>query len=389
MKYKRVFLIVTDSLGCGFLPDSSKYDDFGSNTFMHIWDAKPDMKIPNLLRLGIQNVIFNTNNECISAYGKCAELSIGKDTLTGHYEMMGIKTEKPFLTFTDTGFPKDLIEEIEFQTGYKVIGNIAASGTEIIKYLGEEHMKTKSLIVYTSSDSVLQIACHEEIFGLQELYNVCETVREICLKPKWKVARIIARPFIGTNKNDFVRTSNRHDYALTPPKKTTLDYLKENNINVIGLGKISDIYTGCGITESIKTISNDDGMDKLLNIIGTNFNEGLYFINLVDFDSLYGHRRDTLGYAKAIEDFDIKLSPVLEQLKDDDLLIITADHGNDPTWKGTDHTREYVPLIVYNKHLKSINLGIRETFADIGQTIAENFNVQKQDIGTSFLKDLK
>ncbi|MGM9971706.1 MAG: phosphopentomutase [Anaeroplasmataceae bacterium] len=388
MEYKRVFLIVADSLGVGYLNDAYKYNDEGSNTLLHILENNKNLELNNLKKLGLYNLIYDKKTEAIGSYGKCKELSNGKDTLTGHYEIMGLLVKEPFMTFTDTGFPKELIEKLEKETGYKVIGNCSASGTEIIKDLGEEHIKTKALIVYTSSDSVLQIACHEKYFGLEELYRVCNIARKICLEPKWKVARIIARPFIGEKSSEFVRTSNRHDYALDPFDTMTLDNLSKNNIDVYAFGKISDIYNNRGITKSIKTTSNLDGINKYIDYIKNNDKKGLYFINLVDFDSLWGHRRNVIGYGNALAEFDAKIPIIIDSLKDDDLLIITADHGNDPTWSGTDHTREYTPLLVYNKNLKSHDLGIRESFADIGESIAENFKVSKQKIGKSFLEEL-
>lgn len=387
-KYKRIFLIVADSVGCGFLPDSVLYNDQGSNTLLHILENCKDLSLPNLKKLGLYNIIYNKNDEVLGSYGKCKEISKGKDTLTGHYEIMGLLVKEPFMTFTDTGFPDELIKKIEEETGYEIIGNYSASGTEIIKDLGPTHIKTKKLIVYTSSDSVLQIAAHEKYFGLEELYRVCEITRKICLDPRWKVARIIARPFLGETVDDFYRTPNRHDYSLEPFDIMTLDNLKQNNIDVVSFGKINDIYNARGITKAIKTNSNLDGLNKYIESIKKDHNKGLYYINLVEFDSLWGHRRNVIGYANALKEFDEKIPEILENMLDDDLLIITADHGNDPTWKGTDHTREYTPLLVYSKNIKSKDLKIRETFADIGQTIASNFDVEKQKIGTSFLEEI-
>ncbi len=393
MKFKRVFTIVMDSVGCGTAPKSKDYNDEGANTIGHIAKYCNGITLPTLESFGygnLTNIIgVKPNASAIAYYGKEDELSTGKDTMTGHFEIMGVLTTKPFKTFTDTGFPKELIAELEEKTGHKVIGNCAASGTEIIKELGEEHLKTKAMIVYTSADSVLQIACHEEAFGLEELYRCCKIAREICMKPEYLVGRIIARPFIGTNKDNFKRTPNRHDYALSPSKKTTLDYLKESGYDVISIGKISDIYNNCGITESNRTVSNHDGMTKMINFCKNRDFKGICYANLVDFDALYGHRRDPIGYKKALEEFDNDLSELIPLLKDDDLLLITADHGNDPTWTGTDHTREYVPIFAYNKNLKGGNLGVRDSFADLGQTIAENFDVTRQTIGKSFLESLK
>ena len=390
--YKRIFLIVADSVGCGTAPLSYKFGDDGANTIGHISEVCNGINLPTLESMGYGNItdiigVKKIDNP-IAYYGKMDELSNAKDTMAGHWEMMGIETKTPFVTFTDTGFPKELIEELEAKTGYKVIGNKAASGTEIIKELGEEHIKTKAMIVYTSADSVLQIACHEKYFGLDELYRVCKIAREICMKDEYKVGRVIARPFIGENSLDFKRTANRHDYALSPTGKTVLDSLKENNYDVISIGKIFDIFNGMGLTESNRTVSNHDGMEKIIDIIKNRDFKGLCFLNLVDFDALYGHRRNSIGYKDALEEFDRDLNEMIRYLKQDDLIIITADHGNDPTWRGTDHTREYVPLIVYNGLGKG-NLGTRKTFSDIGETIAENFNLESTTIGKSFLKEIE
>ncbi len=294
-----------------------------------------------------------------------------------------------YKTFYKNGFPKELIDEPDEKTGHKVIGNYAASGTEILKELGEEHIKTGAMIVYTSADSVLQIACHEEYFGLDELYRCCEIAREICMKPEWMVGRIIARPFLGKTKDTFKRTTNRHDYALSPTSRTTLDELKDKGYSVVSIGKIKDIFNGCGITDAYKNLSNHNGMEHAFSVAKQDFT-GLVFSNLVDFDALYGHRRDPKGYHDAIEEFDTDLKTLMNLLNDDDLLMVTADHGNDPTWSGTDHTREYVPILVWGKKLKGGNLGTRQSFADIGATIAENFNVKAPEvIGKSFLSELK
>jgi phosphopentomutase len=307
--------------------------------------------------------------------------------MTGHWEFMGIHTKVPFKTFTDTGFPKELIDELEQKTGHKVIGNISASGTEILKDLGEEHLKTGAMIVYTSADSVLQIACHEEVFGLDELYRCCEIAREICMKEEYMVGRIIARPFLGESSDTFYRTTNRHDYALSPTDVTTLDNLKAKGYDVISIGKINDIFNTMGITEAYKTKSNHHGMEIACELAAKDF-IGLCFSNLVDFDALYGHRRDVEGYKRALEEFDSDLGKLIPLLGENDLLIVSADHGNDPTWKGTDHTREYVPVLVYSKGLNGGDLGVRKSFADIGQTIALNFGVKEHKIGESFLGDL-
>lgn len=393
-KFKRVFVIIMDSVGAGEAPDSYKYNDQGANTLKHASYSKNNFNVDLLAKMGIGNItdINNTKpvDKPIASFGKMQEISVGKDTLTGHWEIMGLEVKHPFPSFTDHGFPKELIEELEKKSGHKFIGNYAASGTEIIKVLGEEHMKTKALIVYTSADSVLQIAANEQICPIDELYRVCQIARDITLDHKeWMVGRIIARPFIGDKPENFVRTTNRHDYAVSPFGKTVLENLKDNNYDVIAVGKINDIFNGVGITESYKTKSNANGMDITTEIAKKDFN-GLCFVNLVDFDSMYGHRRNPIGYATCIEEFNNKLKDLINYLTDDDLLILTADHGNDPIHPGTDHTREYVPLIAYSKAItEPNNLGIRKTFADISATIAENFNIDKTNIGTSFLKELK
>lgn len=392
-KYKRIFVIVMDSLGVGEANDAFKYNDLGTNTLKHLSYAKKDFHAPTLEKLGIGNITDVNNvkktNTPLASYGKMEEVSVGKDTLTGHWEMMGLKVDTPFPSFTETGFPQELITELENKTGHQFIGNIAASGTEIIKDLGERHLKTKELIIYTSADSVLQIACNEDIFPIEEQYRVCEIARKITLsKKEWMVGRIIARPFIGNCKENFVRTPKRHDYAVNPFGKTVLETLKENDYSVISVGKIADIFNGVGITESHKSKNNDEGMDISIKLLKKDFT-GLCFVNLVDFDALYGHRRDALGYAQCVESFDKKINLFVERLNSDDLLIITADHGNDPTHTGSDHTRENVPLLVYSKNIiNTKDLGIRKTFADIGCTIADNFNIQKPIIGKSFLNEI-
>ena len=384
--YKRIFLIVLDSVGIGAAKDSLKFGDIGTNTFGHtVQRTKVDL--PGFKKLGYFNLLDNTDFDTISYYTKAEEISNGKDTLTGHLEMMGVITEVPFKTFLNTGFPSELIKEIERISGRKVIGNIAASGTEIIKQLGEEQMRTGSLIVYTSADSVLQIAAHEEIIPLEELYDICSKVREITKKEEWKVGRIIARPYIGT-PGHFERTPNRHDYALNPASKTTLDYLKEAGYDVISIGKISDVFNNCGITKSMKTKDNLDGIEKIKETLKTSFN-GLCFANLNDYDSKYGHRRDVEGYAKALKEFDNHLDEILDLINDDDLLIITADHGNDPTYIGTDHTRENIPVVFYSKNFKDPKrLKNLKTFSSIGATISDNFNV-KIPHGESILNELQ
>ncbi len=387
-RFKRIFLVVLDSVGIGQAKDAFLFNDLEANTLLHTL-ISTNGTLPNLERMGLLDLIKKSkdNLKRDSYHMKASCISAGKDTLTGHLEMMGIKTEKPLKTFTETGFPKELIKELEVKTGRKVIGNISASGTAIIEQLGEEHMKTGSIIVYTSADSVLQIAAHEEVIPLQELYKICEIAREITLKDEWKVGRIIARPFIGTPGN-FIRTSNRHDYALDPPGKTILDELKETSLDVIAIGKISDIFNNRGITKSIKTKDNLDGIEKIKNTMQEDFT-GLCFANLNDFDSKYGHRRDPIGYMKALKEVDDNINSLKDNLNMDDLLIITADHGNDPTFKGTDHTREMTPVLVYNKNFKTPSLlEDLETFADIGSTIAENFNI-KIIMGKSFLEKLK
>lgn len=392
--YKRIFCIVIDSVGCGEAPESYKYGDKGVNTLKHLSYSKKDFYIQTLESLGIGNITDINNTKVLenplASFGKCHELSVGKDTLTGHFEIMGLKVMKSFPSFTENGFPKELIDTLEKESGHKFIGNIAASGTEIIKDLGERHLSTGEIIIYTSADSVLQLAANENVIPIEELYRVCEIARKITLdNPDWMVGRIIARPFIGDNKNNFTRTPRRHDYAVKPFGKTVLDILKENNFDVISVGKIRDIFDGEGITESNKIVSNHDGMEKTINIAKDKDFNGLCFVNLVDFDALYGHRRNPIGYAECLEEFDKDLSSLLKYLKEDDLLIICADHGNDPTHTGTDHTREYVPLLVYNKDIKGINLGTRDSFADIGSTICDNFNLKSTGIGVSFLDKIK
>ncbi len=385
--FKRIFLIVLDSVGIGEADDAYRFGDHNVNTFGHTVE-KTNIELPNFKKLGYFNLLNNQDDPTISYYTKAIEKSNGKDTLTGHLEMMGVITEKPFKTFLTTGFPNELIEEIEKISGRKVIGNKAASGTEIIKELGEEQLKTGSLIVYTSADSVLQIAAHEEIIPLDELYEICKKVRVITSKEEWKVGRIIARPYIGTNKDNFTRTSNRHDYALDPAHKTVLDNLKESNYDVISIGKISDIFNNCGITEINRTKDNLDGINKIKEKINQDFT-GLCFANLNDYDMKYGHRRDVVGYANALKEFDNHLPEILELLKDDDLFIITADHGNDPTYVGTDHTRENIPVVLYSKKFTNPNrLNNFNTFADIGALIADNFKVTAP-VGDSILDELK
>ncbi len=384
--FKRIFLIVLDSVGIGAAKDADKFHDEGTNTFGHTVE-RTKVELPNFKNLGYFNILNGTNEKTIAYFTKAEEVSNGKDTLTGHLEMMGVITEKPFKTFLNTGFPEELIRQIEEISGRKVIGNKAASGTEIIKELGEEQMKTGALIVYTSADSVLQIAAHEDVIPLEELYSICEKVRELTKKEEWKVGRIIARPYIGQPGN-FVRTPNRHDYALNPAHSTVLDSLHDQHYSVVAIGKISDIFNNCGITSSTKTKDNLDGIQKIKETIQSDFT-GLCFANLNDYDSKYGHRRDVEGYGKALKEFDNHLPEILSLLKEDDLLMITADHGNDPTFRGTDHTRENVPVIFYSKKFENPEqLPILKTYSDIGATIADNFNVNAPT-GTSVLERLK
>ena len=390
-KYNRIFLIVLDSLGIGAMADSEKFGDVGVNTFGHIWESQGGLEIPNLRRLGMGNLCGVTEDEAKGYARRLNEASNGKDTMTGHWEMMGLHITKPFLTFTEHGFPKELIDELEKRTGHKVIGNKSASGTEILEELGEEEIATGHMIVYTSADSVLQICGNEETFGLKELYRCCEIAREITMKDEWKVGRVIARPYVGKKKGEFVRTSNRHDYALKPYGRTALNALKDAGYDVISVGKIRDIFDGEGITESNKSKSSVHGMEQTIEIAERDFT-GLCFVNLVDFDALWGHRRNVKGYAEELERFDVKLGELLKVLREDDLLIITADHGNDPTYKGTDHTREQVMFVAYSPSMQgSGKLEDQDTFAVIGATIADNFGVQMPEgtIGTSLLAELK
>ncbi|MEK5173556.1 phosphopentomutase [Heyndrickxia sp. FSL W8-0496] len=389
--YKRIHLIVMDSVGIGEAPDAEKFDDKGADTFGHIAEKMNGLNMPNMGKLGLSNIRqiqgVEKANPPLAYYTKMQEASNGKDTMTGHWEIMGLNIETPFQVFPE-GFPAELINELEKKSGRKMIGNKPASGTEILDELGKEHMETGALIVYTSADSVLQIAAHEEIVPLEELYKICEIARELTLDEKYMVGRIIARPFVG-EPGHFTRTPNRHDYALKPFDRTVMNELKDSHYDVIALGKISDIYDGEGVTEAIRTKSNMDGMDKFIETFDKEFT-GLSFVNLVDFDALYGHRRDPIGYGKALEEYDARLPEVFEKMKDDDLLIITADHGNDPIHHGTDHTREYVPLLIYSKRFKEgKELPLRKTFADIGATVAENFQVTMPKYGTSFLKDIQ
>nr|WP_309544577.1 phosphopentomutase [Xianfuyuplasma coldseepsis] len=390
--FKRIFLIVIDSVGCGAQEDAHLFGDDGANTIGHIAEATGGIHLPNMEQLGYGNLTKIIGVPPIvdakGYYTKMREMSNGKDTMTGHWEIMGLKIVDPFITFTDTGFPQELLDELSKRTGRNIVGNKAASGTDIIEEFGEHQMKTGDLIVYTSADSVLQIAAHEEAVGLDELYKACEIARELTMKDEWKVGRIIARPFIGDKKGEFVRTANRHDYALRPFEPTAMNYLKDAGYDVVAFGKINDIYDGEGVTETYKQKSNRHGMENFIAYAAHDF-KGLAYLNLVDFDALYGHRRNPEGYKEALEEFDQQLGELQKQLNDDDLLIITADHGNDPTFEGTDHTREFVPLLVYSPSIQGGELPIRDTFADIGATISENFKTKQAQYGTSFLTKLQ
>lgn len=383
MKYQRIFVVVLDSLGIGEMPDAAAFNDHNVNTLGHIIDAAGTISAPTLESLGIGDLVdygFKIVEHPNSVTAKMSEASKGKDTMTGHWEMMGINTTVPFQTFTDTGFPQSLVDELSNATGYQFIGNYASSGTKILEVLGEQHMKDKSLILYTSNDSVLQIAAHEEIVPVPELYRVCEIARKICMKPEYFVGRIIARPFLGKDKNSFHRDIGaRHDIAVSPSNLTALDILKANNIPTIGVGKIGDIFNQQGINESHKTKSNVEGMNIITNIAKTGHTPGFYFVNLVEFDSEYGHRRNPSGYKACIEEFDVCLKKFIGEMKSDDLLIITADHGNDPTAPGSDHTREKVPFIAYSKKINNgTHIDERKTFADIGESVLYNFNLKKK-----------
>ena len=393
-KYKRIFTIVVDSLGVGALPDAADYGDAGTDTLGHISQRMDEFCIPNLRKLGLANLHPLKHVEAVERpmgyYTYLNEASAGKDTMTGHWEMMGLYITKPFKTFTETGFPQELIDELSQRTGRTIIGNKSASGTAILEELAEEEIATGHMIVYTSADSVLQICGNEETFGLEELYRCCEIAREITMKDEWKVGRVIARPYVGKKKGEFKRTSNRHDYALKPYGRTALNVLEEAGLDVISVGKIYDIFDGEGLTESNKSKSSVHGMEQTIEIAKRDF-EGLCYVNLVDFDALWGHRRNVAGYAKEIEKFDVKLGELLGLLKEDDLLIITADHGNDPTHTGTDHTREKTPFLAYSPSMEGYGkLEDAQTFAVIGATIADNFGLDMPEgtIGSSILGKL-
>ena len=392
MRFNRVFVIVLDSLGIGPMADSARFDDAGADTLGHISETVEHLDIPNLQRLGLANLKplkqVKPTEHPEGYFMAMNEASNGKDTMTGHWEMMGIRTDKPFITFTEHGFPKELIDELEKRCGRKIIGNKAASGTEILEELGEQEVNEGKLIVYTSADSVLQICGNEETMGLETLYHYCEIARELTMRDEWRVGRVIARPYVGKKRGEFKRTSNRHDYALKPTGPTAL---KDAGYDVISVGKINDIFVGEGITESNHSDSSVHGMQQTIDIAKRDF-KGLCFTNLVDFDALWGHRRNPVGYGEEIEKFDKKLGELLPLLREDDLLILTADHGNDPTYKGTDHTREQVPFIAYSpSDTESGKLDTSDTFAVIGATIADNFGVRMPEgtIGTSILDQIK
>ncbi|NGQ94657.1 phosphopentomutase [Brevibacillus sp. SYP-B805] len=389
-RFSRIFLIVLDSVGIGELPDAAQFDDTGAHTLGHIAERVPGFALPNLASFGLGNIAplhhVSPAETPRAHWGKMKEISVGKDTTTGHWEIMGLHVSTPFRTYPN-GFPAELIDEFEKRIGRKVLGNKPASGTAILDELGEEHMRTGAVIVYTSADSVFQVAAHEEIVPLEELYRICEVARELTLRDEYAVTRVIARPFVG-KPGAFVRTANRHDYSVKPPAPTVMNRLQEHGFASIAIGKISDIYADEGVTRAIRTKDNMDGVDQLIGTMKEAFT-GLSFVNLVDFDAKYGHRRDPEGYGRALMEFDARLPEIVGHLQENDLLIITADHGNDPTHHGTDHTREYVPLLVFYKGLPSGgSLGVRETFADVGATIADNFGVPMPAIGKSFLTSL-
>lgn len=388
MKYNRIHLVILDSVGIGEAPDAEAFGDVGSHTLGNI-AKEAGLMLPNMVQMGLANIEALEGLSPVDApqamYTKLEEVSAGKDTMTGHWELMGLRIDTPFRVFPD-GFPEALIKDLEEYSGRKIVGNKPASGTEIIDDLGPHQMETGDLIVYTSADSVLQIAAHEEVIPLEELYDICEYARKQTLEEPYMLGRIIARPYVGEPGN-FTRTSNRHDYALSPFDKTTLDYLKEGDYDVISVGKIEDIFNGAGITEGHRTENNMDGVDKLLEVMDQDF-QGLSFTNLVDFDSKYGHRRDPQGYAEALEAFDQRLPEIMAKLKVDDLLILTADHGNDPTAPGTDHTREYVPILVFSPSMDEFGELKATHFSDVGATISDNFQVQATENGQSFLSQL-
>ncbi|KOP78884.1 phosphopentomutase [Lysinibacillus sp. FJAT-14745] len=389
--FNKIHVVVLDSVGIGEAPDAANFGDVGSHTLGHIAEKMNGLTMPHMESFGLANIEplqgMQATDKPKAYYGKMQEASVGKDTMTGHWEIMGLNIDKPFKVYPE-GFPAELIAELEKRTGRKVLCNEPASGTQVIEDFGKEHMETGAIIVYTSADPVLQIAAHEEIIPLEELYKICEIARELTLQPEYLVGRVIARPFVGTPGN-FSRTSNRHDYALKPFGRTTMNVLQDAGLDVIAIGKISDIFNGEGVTEAVRTKNNKDGMDKFAEVVRRDFH-GISFLNLVDFDANFGHRRDPLGYGNALQEFDARLPEITEAMTEDDLLIITADHGNDPTFPGTDHTREYVPLIIYSPRFNGgSELALRETFADIAATVAENFKVEAPEFGKSFLNDLK
>lgn len=386
-KFKKMHVIVMDSVGIGEAPDAKSFGDEGSHTLGHIAEHMDGMYIPNLTKMGLGNIAPLHKVDVVEAptafYGKMQEASVGKDTMTGHWEMMGLNIDKPFKVYPE-GFPQSLLDELERRTGRKILCNLPYSGTKVIEDYGKEHMATGALIVYTSADPVMQIAAHEDIIPVEELYKICEIARELTLAPDYLVGRVIARPFVGEPGN-FTRTSNRHDYALKPFERTTMNEMKDAGYDVIAVGKISDIFNGEGVTEAIRTKNNMDGMDKYAEVVRKDFT-GMSFLNLVDFDANFGHRRDPQGYGEALEQFDARLPEILEALGEDDVLMITADHGNDPTFPGTDHTREYVPLLVYSPRFAQVTeMPLNETFADIAATIADNFDIKAPTYGKSFL----
>ncbi|MCF6159741.1 phosphopentomutase [Furfurilactobacillus milii] len=396
MAYKRIFAIVMDSVGIGEAPDAADFDDVGADTLGHVGAFYAgDLALPNLGKLGLSNIRPDkpiqgvpVANQAIGAFGKMREVSAGKDSMDGHWEMMGLPVRKPLSTFPN-GFPEEIIKKLEDFSGRHVIVNKPYSGTDVIHDYGEQQMKTGELIVYTSGDSVLQIAAHEDVISVKELYKICEYARSLVNGPEWTIGRIIARPYVGPDKDHFTRTANRHDFSLEPIGETDMDRLKAAGLDVIGVGKINDIFSGHGITKGYHNESNMDGMDHVDEVMASDFH-GFCFTNLVDFDAMYGHRRNPKGFGQALMDFDQRLTKVLANLKDDDLLMITADHGNDPGYRGTDHTREFVPLLAYSPSMKHANqsLGIRPTFADMGATVLENFGVQGNSEGTSFLSEV-
>ncbi len=377
-KYKRIFLVVIDSLGIGAMKDAAEYGDAGADTLGHIDQTVKELKLPAMEKLGLGNLCplshVAPSDHPLGYYARLNEASLGKDTMTGHWEMMGLHITTPFKTFTEHGFPPELIHELEERTGHKIVGNRSESGTKILDDLGEHQIRTGDMIVYTSADSVLQIAGHEETFGLDELYRCCEIAREITMKDEWKVGRVIARPYVGRKKGEFKRTPNRHDYAVSPFGKTALDILKDAGYDVISVGKIADIFNNQGITEKYHSDSSVQGMEQTIEIAKRDFH-GLTFVNLVDFDALWGHRRNPEGYGRELEKFDEKLTQLLPLIREDDLLMITADHGNDPTYTGTDHTREQTPLLIYSPGLKGGQLPVQGTFAVSGATILDNFGL--------------